>query len=136
MIDLDISIDGDDAIALWLHKGIDLDKPIAQGLGEWATDTLDERLYGMHNYAPPPDGSTYVRTGRLGSNWGLMRGPGETSVTFFNATSYAGYVVGDGEGQGQARMHQGRWYLGRKRIEERLDGAIEKIARAIAKVLS
>jgi len=134
MIDLDIGIDGEDVIALWLRKGIDLDKPIAQGLGDWAADTLDDRLYGMHNYAPQPAGSTYVRTGRLGSNWGLQRGPGETAVTFYNMTSYAGYVVGDGEGQGQAR-HMGHWWLGRKRIEERLDGALDKIAKAIMRVL-
>lgn len=134
MIELDVHIDGDDALVLWLKKGIDLDDAIGRGLGDWAKDMLDKRLYGTRNYAPPPASSKYVRTGTLGANWGLAR-HGKTGVEFQNMTGYAGYVVGGSEGEGQAGIHAGRWWLARKRIEEGLDDADKAISKAIVEAL-
>lgn len=129
MIHIDITTQGADVIRRWLEKGVDLDRAIGQGLGQWATETLDGRLYGMGNYAPQPPGSTYVRTGNLGANWGLDR-PRVTSVRFYNMTAYAVPVLGDGNGKGQARR-MGHWWLARQRVEEQLPGALEKISDAI-----
>ena len=36
-----------------------------------------------------------------------------------NAMPYAGYVVGDSAGQGQAWFHRGRWYVMRDMVEEK-----------------
>lgn len=110
-----------------LQKGTRLGDEIGNELRRWATDHLDNDLYGMENYAPPPAGSKYIRTGRLGANWGLQRA-GKAKVTFYNMTAYAGYVVGNGLGQKQAAIHAGRWWLARKRTE----AAIPELERRIS----
>lgn len=134
MIELNVNIDGADSMELWLHKGIDLDAAIGKGLGEWASDLLDDQLYGTRNYAPPPAGSKYIRTGNLGANWALAR-KGTTGVEFQNMTGYAGYVVGDEKGGTQAWFHQGRWWLAIKKIEAGLDDADKAISMAIVEAL-
>lgn len=133
MIEINIWHIGAAEIERVLAKGIDLDDPIARAMGEWATETLDGQLYGMGNYAPPPPNSRYIRTGNLGAGWGLMR-HSRTGVTFFNMTPYAVYVIGDDNGHGQAR-HMGHWWLARKRIEDRLPGAINRIDGEVARAL-
>jgi hypothetical protein len=119
VIDLTISTHGERAIQMQLKQLANADEVIHDVLGEWAAETLDSELYGMDNYAPPPPNSTYVRTGRLGANWGLQR-QGRTAVAFTNFTRYVRYVVGDAGGAGQAWMHAGRWWLGRRKVEERI----------------
>lgn len=135
MIHLDIKTHGGPEMRAWLAKGEKLDEPIGRALGEWATETLDGQLYGSANYAPPPPNSRYIRTGTLGAGWGLSR-HSQTGVTFLNMTSYTGYVVGNEEGGGQAGIHAGRWWLARKRIEDRLDAAVERISDDVTKALS
>jgi hypothetical protein len=103
-------------------------------LGNWAQDVLDDHLYGEDKYAPPPPNSKYIRTGRLGRGYGLMR-HSRTAVRLFNLTPYTGWVVGDAAGQGQAGIHAGRWWLARQRVEARLDDATERIGRAIEREL-
>lgn len=107
-----------------------MERIINDALTEWATETLDGDLYGTQNYAPPPPNSTYVRTGRLGANWGLRRA-GKLSVAFTNATPYAGYVVGGNDGGRQAAIHAGRWWIAYKRISDRTDKLVEKIERKV-----
>lgn len=134
MIQLDIKLHGIDRVLATLRRGVNLDDAIGQGLGDWAKDLLDGQLYGMENYAPPPANSTYIRTGRLGANWGLSR-PRKTAVSFDNPTAYARYVVGDKHGGRQAAIHAGRWWLARKRIERATPEAHDRIGKAIRRRL-
>ena len=126
MIQFDVRPQGFDRVMAWLRRGVNLERPIGDELGAWATDHLDGELYGMENYAPPPPNSTYIRTGRLGANWGMMR-RGKTGVVFYNMTAYAGYVVGDKDGRRQASIHAGRWRLARKRTEAAIPEAQRRI---------
>ena len=100
----------------------------------WATKVLDKRLYGERNYAPRIPNSSYVRTGRLGANWQLKTVP--DGVQFFNPTSYATRVIGDGARDGQASIHQGRWWFGRDRIEDEVPKLVDELGEAIAEELT
>jgi hypothetical protein len=134
MIDIDIQLSGATGAQRALSRGTKLEDVIGRELGRWAEDVLDDHLYGEDKYAPPPPNSKYIRTGRLGRGYGLMR-HSRTAVRIFNLTPYTGYVVGDAQGQGQAWMHAGRWWLARQRVEARLDDATERIGRAIEREL-
>jgi hypothetical protein len=134
VIDLSIELSGANAAQATLRRGTRLDDVIGRELGRWAEDVLDDHLYGEDKYAPPPPNSRYIRTGRLGRGYGLMR-HSRTAVRIFNLTPYTGYVVGDADGRGQAGIHQGRWWLARQRVEARLDDATERIGRAIEREL-
>jgi len=62
----------------------------------------------LMQYPPPPGGSRYRRTGRLGRGWVLQGsvgfgGGGIQRLT--NKTRYGPYV----QGPRQARVHRGRW---------------------------
>lgn len=102
---------------------------------KWARKVNDKKLYGRSNYAPRIPGSKYVRTGRLGANWGLMTLP--DGVQFVNTTPYAVLVVGDGARNGQAAIHQGegRWRLGRERIEDEVPELVDSIGEEVIKDL-
>lgn len=130
MIQFDIKTSGAPEAIKSIEKLVELDDKLGGILGEWAKGTLDDDLYGMGNYAPPPANSKYIRTGRLGSNWGLRRN-GKLSVIFGNATDYAGYVVGNNDGAGQAAIHAGRWWIARKKIEARVPELEAKVDRYI-----
>jgi hypothetical protein len=134
VIDLEITLSGATGAQRALSRGTKLDDVIGRELGLWAEDVLADRLYGEDKYAPPPPNSKYIRTGRLGRGYGLMR-HSRTAVRIFNLTPYTGYVVGDAQGQGQAWMHAGRWWLARQRVEARLDDATERIGKAIEREL-
>ncbi len=134
MITLDVKLRGVDRVLATLRRGVDLDAAIGQGLGEWAKDLHDGQLYGMENYAPPPANSSYIRTGRLGANWGLSR-PRKTAVSFNNTSSYARYVVGDSQGGRQAAIHAGRWWIARKKILAAVPEAHNHINRAVRRRL-
>ena len=118
MLDIDLTIDGGGRAQRWLERGVNLESVIDRALGSWANETLDTRMYGEENYVPPPPNSRYIRTGKLGRGWGLMR-EGHGRVRFFNHVGYAQHVVGDGSGNRQARR-MAHWWIGRKRIVERL----------------
>lgn len=134
MITLNVKLHGIDRVLATLRRGVNLDDAIGQGLGDWAKDLLDGQLYGMENYAPPPANSTYIRTGRLGANWGLSR-PRKTAVSFNNTTSYARYVVGDSAGGRQAAVHAGRWWIARKKVLAATPEAHDHINRAVRRRL-
>lgn len=132
MIDLAIRVQGVEQVTRSLRKLENLDDILARELGMWATETLDGHLYGMQNYAPPPPGSRYIRTGNLGANWGVMR-PSRTSVAFTNATSYGPFVVGDSDGGSQAAIHAGRWWIALRRVEAQVDKLADRIEDAVGK---
>jgi hypothetical protein len=130
VINLAVSITGADAARRALPTTAQMERVIHDALTEWAKETLDGDLYGTQNYAPPPPNSTYVRTGRLGANWGLRRA-GKLSVAFTNATPYAGYVVGGNDGGGQAAVHVGRWWIAYRRIINRVDALERKVQAGV-----
>lgn len=134
MIEFDVRSSGYDEIRATLRRGANLQDEIGRELGDWAQDHLDGRLYGMENYAPPPAGSTYVRTGGLGAGWGLRR-IRQSAVEFFNLYRAVRFVVGDGDGRGQAAIHAGRWWLARKRTEAAIPDLIRRIETRIRRVL-
>lgn len=127
---MNLDIHGEIEALKALEKLTKLEDGLTADFAEWGQETLDGDLYGTSNYAPPLAGSKYVRTGNLGSNWGLRR-PGKMSVAFVNNSDYAGYVVGDSEGAGQAALHAGRWWIALKRIEEKIPLLIEKIEKRV-----
>jgi len=95
----------------------------------WAQKVNDKRLFGTRQYAPRIPAQKYVRTGRLGQNWQLRTVP--NGVQFFNPTSYAAYVIGDGARNKQAGIHQGRWWLGRERIEAEVPDLVDELGEKI-----
>lgn len=133
MIEFDITTKGIPAVMKTLDGLAGFETELGNIMGEWAKETLDDDLYGMTNYAPPLPNSTYVRTGNLGRNWGLRRG-GKLSVVFQNPTDYAGWVVGDNDGGRQAAIHAGRWWIARKKVEDRVPALEVKIERHIDKL--
>jgi hypothetical protein len=51
----------------------------------------------------------------------------------FNQTPYASFVVGDDQGQGQAWMHLGRWWLGATEITNRTPDLVNALEKEIRK---
>jgi hypothetical protein len=75
----------------------------------------------------PPEPSSYKgrRTGLLNASWGINEAPDGTGYILSNdatkrGNTYPRYVVGNGEGVGQAWMHRGRWPLLRNVVDEEL----------------
>ena len=93
----------------------------AEKAGQDALGVLHETVPA---YPPPPPGSKYVRTERLGRSLGSgfgggkmgfpdvyefkRLGAGQYEGTFGSRLSYAKWVVGT---KTQAGVHQGRWYV-------------------------
>jgi len=63
---------------------------------------------GMKVYPPPPSGSPYRRTGKLGRSWATrpIRTMNEVGREVGNNTIYGPWVQSD---ELQAYMHRGRW---------------------------
>lgn len=95
--------------------------------GPYVLSTL---LKGRQFYPPERPGQRYRRTGKLGESW-KQRQYGRYHVSFTNATPYAQYVVGDGEGNKQAWMHTGRWWVAAERIASATPRLLENIGRRI-----
>jgi len=75
---------------------------------DWAQRHVVRHLV-VKPYPPKRPGQKYKRTYRLQARWHAE--PQGNSVLIANRQPYAGYVVGDGKGKRQARVHQGRWWL-------------------------
>lgn len=103
-------------------------KRISDGMMTGARQILQERLYGMRNYPPPTFTITnYVRTGKLGSGWGVRKNARAMTITFYNRVKYAPYVVGDE----QAWMHQGYWWVASQRVAASVDTISAQIETSI-----
>lgn len=78
-------------------------------------DALQKVVRTMQDYPPPPPGSTYERTFRLRRGWRIRtagdKGWRVSNQAQFRGQRYARYVVGSARGEGQARIHRGRWKL-------------------------
>ena len=101
-------------------------------------------------YPPPPDGSTYTRTGTLGRTLGSGPGGGKASGTpevyevrelgggyvgrFGTNLEYAPYVIGDDD---QARHMQHWWKIGSiaGKSEEKIRGLFATLAEKLAQFL-
>lgn len=114
-INLEFGIENAQEVAASLALLENLPEYLRNDILGWASWTLRSRLQGTMQYPPPPSGSTYHRTGQLGSRW-TIREAGSGMYAFENPTPYAGYVVGDE----QAWMHRGRWWKASERIEEQV----------------
>lgn len=75
---------------------------------DWAQMHVIRRLV-VKAYPPERPGQKYIRTRRLQARW--YAEPQGKSVLIANRQPYAGYVVGDSRGKGQAWMHRNRWWL-------------------------
>ena len=82
-------------------------------------------------YPPPREGSKYQRTYILRSSWGITK-LRPLSYRLDNLAGsrkgnpYAGWVVGDARGKGQAWMHVGRWW----KIADKVKEFVPKLRRA------
>lgn len=90
---------------------------------------------GGSSYDVPERG--YIRTGNLGKSTYLQES-GLTYTIKSNAYSYRGkpysvYVIGDAQGQGQARVHQGWWTPMRTAIDYQLENALPEADRELQK---
>lgn len=77
----------------------------------------------MQTYPPERPGQQYVRTGRLFYSWKVEEIPNGYALenrASRRGREYAGYVIGDAYGGGQAWMHVGRWETLRDVTKEQL----------------
>jgi hypothetical protein len=82
-------------------------------------------------YPPPPENSKYARTYILKTSWGIRKIKPLTYrldnlAGIRKGNPYAGLVVGDEKGQGQAYMHVGRWW----KIADKVKEFVPKLRRA------
>lgn len=110
MIHFSLTVIGQNAVANTLRTAAATGgKRVNNVTYQWA----QQNVLSQYRRAYPPErpGQRYRRTGALGRNWDIRINP--ASITIYNRMAYAGYVVGDGKGKGQAWMHRGRWWLAR-----------------------
>lgn len=80
---------------------------------DWAQRDVVRHLV-VKPYPAARPGQRYKRTHRLQSGWAAE--PTADGARIYNKQPYAGYVVGDADGKGQAWMHAGRWWLARDAV--------------------
>ena len=89
---------------------------------------------GVADYPPPPEGSTYRRTGTLGRRWTTKV---ETLTTFQgtigNNTVYGPYVQDEAK---QARVHKGRWQTIQGVVEEKRSAIVADFQALIRRILN
>jgi hypothetical protein len=82
-------------------------------------------------YAPMRPAQAYMRTGRYGRSWlsrKISRGVQMVqNNASYKGTVYPSFVVGDGDGEGQAAIHRGRWYTARPIFEKEVGRFARKI---------
>ena len=82
---------------------------------QWAQGNVMSQLRTRAYPAERP-GQKYRRTYNLRAGWDIRIN--KASITIYNRMGYAGYVVGDAKGAGQAYMHVNRWWLARDIVTE------------------
>lgn len=89
-------------------------------------------------YPPELPNQRYVRTGRFGRGWTSGRIAQNRHYIDNTASArgrlYARYVVGNSEGGGQARIHQGRWRVFRKDLDARLPKLVKELDDEIKRI--
>lgn len=131
MIEIQVEFRGLEELARRFGNIAAINRALDSGMAAWVKQIVRSRFTGMQNYAPPPAGSTYIRTGTLGGGWNhAMHGPLRHAIT--NPVMYAPYVVGDNE---QAWVHRGRWWTAARRVEQYLPDLVNNLATAAASIL-
>lgn len=93
----------------------------------------DEQVAEFRNLPYPPEraGQTYIRTFDLRGSWSGQASTRTRYVINNDANArgnyYAVYVVGDGDGEGQAWMHKRRWWKARDIIDQRMPRFTDKL---------
>lgn len=96
-----------------------------------ANDYLARMQIDLNHYPPPPPGSKYKRTGRLGRGW-LQRTEGAQGIVRLeNVTPYAPWV----QGYQQAWMHVGRWETVEQVKARYHDRMVESMRRVVREEL-
>lgn len=112
--------------------------PTFRAWGNATVATFRRKKYGRMT-ALQRSGGGYQRTGTFGRSWrGIELGASHFMVQN-NATQkgrvYPMYVVGDGEGKRQARVHAPRWWKARPIFEERyMRILVENVKREFIKL--
>ena len=126
MLRFEITINGDQAVRNELRNAASsMRGRVRRATYAWAESRVMSQL-AVAQYPPERPGQRYRRTGNL--KRGFYINQTDRGVTIGNRMNYAGYVVGDGQGRGQAWMHKGRWYTMRSIIDKqrpRLKAGIE-----------
>lgn len=124
-LDFSLEIRGYNRVANNLRRlASDLESELDEPMYRWAQDT--RAALKSTPYPPKRPNQRYIRTGRFASSWRVDKtGDSRYQINNYAAAPgggrYAGYVAGDGLGQNQAWMHQGRWWIARDVIEGRMD---------------
>lgn len=132
MLRFEFTARGDQAVRNELRAAAaSLPRRVTNATYDWAMSRVMSQM-AVKGYPPQRPGQRYRRTGNLGRNWYAR--PVDRGVVIGNRMDYAGYVVGDARGQGQAWMHRGRWYLMRQVIDEQRPrlraGISDEVSRA------
>ena len=115
------------AFVIEIVNGAGFDRTVAQ-LGTFAGDVPKamntefvaamkaiRTQFSSKQYPPERPNQVYVRTGRFGRSWKYLALGNSAHMIRNNATfegiTYASFVVGNGNGGGQAKIHEGRWWL-------------------------
>lgn len=91
-----------------VYEALGIVQDLAEHLGPPTADALARLQARMKEYPAEPAGSTYLRTGDLGSSWmavPVLSGD-ELGYVESQGVEYADWVQA---AESQARMHQGRW---------------------------
>ena len=127
-----IEIENKQVTLLWFKKLSNLMPLLDRSMKRWSTALHRNKLFGRRNYVPEIPGQKYIRTGDLGEGHELTH-PALAAARFVNIMDYAGRVLGDSEGKGQAWMHKNRWWVERKVIEDGVPGLIKIAVEDIEK---
>lgn len=99
---------------------------------DWAQLHVIRRLV-VKPYPAKRPGQKYQRTYRLQARW--YAEPQGNSVLIANRQPYAGYVVGDDKGKGQAWMHRNRWWLASDVVKDARPELKKMITRELDRML-
>jgi hypothetical protein len=89
----------------------------------------------LAKYPPPPENSTYRRTGKLGRSWTHRANANLITATALigNNTPYGPDVQGEGT---QMPIHQGRWQTDLQVLTANIDYIVEEVAARIDEILA
>ena len=88
-------------------------------------ETAERIMRKMQKYPPTRQGQRYIRTFRFRDSWTIARA--DNGNVLSNRAPYAIFVVGNAYGQGQARVHVGRWPL----FRDVADAEVERLPKTI-----
>lgn len=100
---------------------------ITRWVRQFSLTAANKSITVLRRYPPKIAGSPYKRTYTLRSGWQVSSFSPLGGRAVVNSVNYAQYVHGDGEGEGQARIHVGRWPVARTVIEAEVERQTERL---------